>query len=322
MRVGNTWGAIGGATLVLIAVLCLAVAPAQAQLARTFVSAATGNDANDCNRLTPCRTFQRAHDQTLALGEITVLDAGGYGAVTITKGISIINDGVGEAGVLVSGGANGITIAATPTDSISLRGLTLKGIGFGGGGGILFNTGGSLTVENCAIRTMLGGGSQTGIQFRPNASSRLDVSNTVLTDDVDGITVNPTGSGTVSVVLSRVEVYNGTDAISFNGSNSTGIVRGTVADSVAAGQAGFAIEAISTSAPTSILLTRSVVSDGAGTGVLAQFAKAIVRIGQSTITGNTNSWNAAANGIVESYGDNNIDGNGDNNPAPPTIATK
>jgi len=112
--------------------LALTAAPAQAQLARTYVSAAAGNDVNDCNRLTPCRTFQVAHDKTLANGEITVLDPGGYGAVTITKTISIINDGVGEAGALVSGGANGITIAAGPADAVSLRGLTVKGIGFGG----------------------------------------------------------------------------------------------------------------------------------------------------------------------------------------------
>src|SRR5262249_49417128 len=72
---------------------CLGAAPAQANLARTFVSPVNGNDANDCNRLTPCRTFQRAHDNTFDQGEITVLDPGGYGAVTITKSVSIINDG-------------------------------------------------------------------------------------------------------------------------------------------------------------------------------------------------------------------------------------
>src|SRR5215470_6439033 len=128
---------------------------AQAQLARTFVSS-FGNDANDCNRLTPCRTFQVAHDKSLAAGEITVLDPGGYGAVTITKGISIINDGVGEAGALVSGGLNGITVNAGASDAVSLRGLTVKGIGFGGGNGIVFNSGATLTVENCAIRTLNG----------------------------------------------------------------------------------------------------------------------------------------------------------------------
>src|SRR3954463_5191602 len=91
------------------------IVPAEAQLARTWVSS-LGNDGNDCNRLTPCRTFQRAHDARLSLGEITVLDPGGYGAVTITKNISIINDGVGEAGILVSGGFVGITINA-PADA-------------------------------------------------------------------------------------------------------------------------------------------------------------------------------------------------------------
>src|SRR5437868_14383354 len=105
-------------------VLALAIpaAVAQAQLARTFVSAATGNDANDCGRATPCRTFQAAHDKTLAQGEITVLDPGGYGAVLVTKGISIINDGVGEAGALVSGAHTGIFIAAPVSDAVSLRG--------------------------------------------------------------------------------------------------------------------------------------------------------------------------------------------------------
>src|SRR3954454_7099140 len=107
--------------------LGLPAGPAQAQLARTWVSS-FGNDGNDCNRLTPCRTFQRAHDQTLTQGEITVLDPGGYGAVAITKGVSIINDGVGEAGLLVSGGLVGITINTGPNDRVSLRGLTVKGI--------------------------------------------------------------------------------------------------------------------------------------------------------------------------------------------------
>src|SRR5262249_806804 len=148
-------------TIAVPLVIGLLVAPAEAQLARTFVSS-FGNDAADCNRATPCRTFQRAHDQTLTLGEITVLDPGGYGSVTITKGMSIINDGVGEAGVLVSGGATGITIMAGATDAISLRGLTIKGIGFGGSAGIWFKTTGkSLSVENCVIRNHVGVGGPT-----------------------------------------------------------------------------------------------------------------------------------------------------------------
>src|SRR5215510_13487689 len=119
--------------------LAISGAPAHAQNARSFVSG-LGNDANapNCSRTAPCRTFQVAHDSTLASGEISVLDPGSYGAVTITKSISIINDGVGEAGALVSGGLNGININAHENDRITLRGLTVKGIGFGGGNGIVF----------------------------------------------------------------------------------------------------------------------------------------------------------------------------------------
>src|SRR5262249_39350328 len=168
--------------------------PAHAQLARTFVSS-LGNDANDCNRPTPCRTFQVAHDKTLANGEITVVDPGGYGAVTITKTISIINDGVGEAGVLVSGGLNGITINATAGDAISLRGLTLKGIGFGGGNGIVFNAGNSLTIENCVLRNFTGTGTiGRGLVFQPSAASKLAVSNTLAADNQGiGLLIQPTG---------------------------------------------------------------------------------------------------------------------------------
>jgi hypothetical protein len=148
--------------------VCLTVAPAQAQLARTFVSS-TGNDANDCQRLTPCRTFQGAHDKTLASGEITVLDPGGYGAVTITKAISIINDGVGEVGTLVSGGLAGITINTGLSDAVNLRGLTIKGLSsmFGGSLGIQFNSGKSLTIENCVVRNM----TMQGIRFWPQGSA-------------------------------------------------------------------------------------------------------------------------------------------------------
>src|SRR5262249_31392819 len=123
-------------TLIVVALLALSSLPAKAQLAHTFVSAASGNDANNCDRPTPCRTFQRAHDNTLAAGEITVLDPGGYGAITISRAISITNDGVGEAGVLVSGGGTGITVNASASDTVNLRGLTIQGIGFGGGNGI------------------------------------------------------------------------------------------------------------------------------------------------------------------------------------------
>src|SRR5262245_47381452 len=154
-------------------------APAQAQLARTFVSAAIGNDANDCSRVTPCRTFQAAHDKTFDQGEVTVLDTGGYGALTITKSISIANDS-GEASISVSGGGTGITINAGAAAYVNLHGLTIQGIGFGGGSGLRFNSGFSLTITDCTIRNHTG----NGIEFFPrNGNANLSVVNTLVADN-------------------------------------------------------------------------------------------------------------------------------------------
>src|SRR5262245_45519587 len=92
---------------IAIAFLCsFQAAPAQAQPTRVFV-AAQGSDANPCTFALPCRTFQHAHDVVAANGEIDVLDPAGYGAVTISKSISI--QGHGFSGISAPSG-NAVTI--------------------------------------------------------------------------------------------------------------------------------------------------------------------------------------------------------------------
>jgi len=288
----------------------LSPASAQTQQARTFVSS-FGNDANDCGRFTPCRTFQRAHDQTLSLGEITVLDPGGYGAVTITKGISIINDGVGEAGALISGGFTGITISAPATEAVSLRGLTVKGIGFGGGNGIVFNSGKSLAIENCAIRNLDGNGVGNGIVFIPNGgTSKLAVSNTVIAENsTAGMIVRPTGSVAVKVALNRVEIYNNAGfGIFLLGNNATGLIDVTAVDSVVANNDDSGFRADSNSAETRVMVSRSAVINNS-TGLDPRAPQVTMRVGQTQLTGNGIGWNLMLGATVLSYGDNSIDGN-------------
>ena len=77
----------------------------------------------------PCKTFAGAISKTAPQGEINVLDPGGFGAVTITKSITISSQNF-EAGVLVSG-TNGIIIQAGATDQIVLEGLDIEGVGTG-----------------------------------------------------------------------------------------------------------------------------------------------------------------------------------------------
>src|SRR5882724_7095100 len=130
--------------LLSAALACLLhIPPAQALNTRSFISA-NGLDTNPCTRTQPCRTLQKAHDSTSAGGEINMLDPAGYGIVTITKAISIVNDGVGSAGILVPSAGTGITINAGTNDKINLRGLIIEGAGVGENG-IAFATGKSLT---------------------------------------------------------------------------------------------------------------------------------------------------------------------------------
>src|SRR5215831_5418592 len=139
-------------TLLSIATLCvgimLATASANAQATRTWVSG-VGDDANPCSRTAPCKTFAGAISKTAPNGEIDVLDPGGFGALTITKSITIDGRPV-EAGVLVSG-TNGIVVSAQPTDKVILRGLDFNGSGTGING-ITFSGGAQLSVEGCTIQ--------------------------------------------------------------------------------------------------------------------------------------------------------------------------
>src|SRR5438105_3535713 len=110
---------------------------------RTFVSAATGNDANPCTRSAPCRNFQAAIAQTASGGEVVVLDSGGYGTVTINQAVSLVAPAGVYAGISVFAGT-GIYVNAGPSDVVTIRGLTLNGLG--GSDGIAFFSGAALYV--------------------------------------------------------------------------------------------------------------------------------------------------------------------------------
>ena len=141
--------------------------------------------------------------QTAAAGEIDVVDPGGYGMVTITKAISIVNDGAGAATIGAATG-NGVTINAGASDSVHLRGLTIQGLG-SGSNGILFSTGGNLEIENCVIRNF----ANAGIDIVPSTSSSFAVSNTIASNNsAVGIQIGPSGSAVVKGVLSKVTANN------------------------------------------------------------------------------------------------------------------
>src|ERR1700683_5576767 len=88
----------------------LFAAPASAQATRTWVSG-VGDDANPCSRTAPCKTFAGAISKNATAGEIDCLDPGGFGALTITKSITIDCSPAGNIGGVLVSGTNGISVA-------------------------------------------------------------------------------------------------------------------------------------------------------------------------------------------------------------------
>jgi hypothetical protein len=199
------------ASLTIIASLLalgLGLAPASADIPRSFISA-NGVDTNDCSRPSPCRRLQVAHDKTVAGGEINMLDPAGYGPLVITKSISIINDGVGSAGILVPAGADGITINAGANGIVNLRGLIIEGAGVGSSG-IAVVTAKSVTIQNCVIRNLV----NHGIAVVTTTSSNIAVSDTYIANNGrHGIVVQPVGPvPTTNALFNRVESYGNGEA--------------------------------------------------------------------------------------------------------------
>lgn len=174
---------------------------AQAQATRTWVSG-VGDDINPCSRTAPCKTFAGAISKTTTGGEISVLDSGGFGAVTITKSITI--DGTGMlSGILASAttGINiNITAAADEAKSVRLRGLSINGAG-NGVQGIRVMAANRVFVED----TVIDGFATNGITVE---AGQVFVRNTTIRNNAGaGISVAPGGAqvGITDVSL----VFNG-----------------------------------------------------------------------------------------------------------------
>ncbi len=152
----------------LFAIVVLGTTIMYGQASRTWVSG-VGDDVNPCSRTAPCKTFAGAISKTAAGGEIDALDPGGFGAVTITKALTIDGGGGQVASVLVAG-TNGIVVQAGPNDVVILRNLRINGIG-SGLNGIRFLAGKDLNVENVYIF----GFTQNGIDIALNQATKASV---------------------------------------------------------------------------------------------------------------------------------------------------
>ncbi|HXW28340.1 MAG TPA: right-handed parallel beta-helix repeat-containing protein [Xanthobacteraceae bacterium] len=283
-------------------------APAQAQATRTWVSG-VGDDANPCSRTAPCKTWAGAIVKTAAGGEIDNLDDGGFGALTITKSITLDGGGGAVASTLVSG-TNGMNIAAGSTDIVILRNIRFQGLlgngsspGTAGITAISFTSGEALIVDNCDIT----GFNTNGIAISTSAAGSFAAINNTRIENVGnaGIVVNSTA--TTNVSIDNVHVYG---ALKFGLAVASG---------------------------NSVTLSRSVMAGGGGTssGVEADpgaklFAShneisnnniGVQALGTVVLNDNDITFNTTGiSGATSSYLTNRIFGNGSAGTAPTSIS--
>ena len=249
---------------VVVVLSAVMVSTAEAQATRTWVSG-VGDDANPCSRTAPCKTFAGAIAKTAAGGEIDALDPGDFGAVTITKSITL--DGRGTfAGV--TGGTSAITVNAAGA-VVVLRGLSIRGINTATTG-INFIAGAALHVEDCAI----GGFTTNAIDFAPSGGGQLTVKGTAIRENaVSGIHVASSATATIEkshVTGSPVGLdAGGTAKVSIHDSvfagNGTGIQAGTTAE-VNVDHGLVANNGVGVQANSTVRLSEVMVSDNT-TGV-------------------------------------------------------
>jgi hypothetical protein len=283
------------AVLVVVLAFGAMASPAFGQATRTWVSN-IGNDANPCSATAPCKTFAGAIGKTFIGGEINVLDSAGYGAVTITKSITI--DGEGAHASILASGVSGVTIRIPedvddPHRRVVLRNIAINGTGAVGTVGQ--NTGlfgvrvineGAETVELENVR--IANFTQGGLNVAPNATSpavmNMSLDN-VFVSDLTGNALEirpPDASHQVNALVRNSEFKHGR--------------------AVAAAPAGESGIGIAADTGAHLWLTGTAVFDN--------------DIGLKTFA------RQGAPGVIDSFCDNQIAGNADNGTAPNELCPK
>jgi hypothetical protein len=276
-----------------VACFTLALASmAQAQ-SRTWVSG-VGDDLNPCSRTAPCKTFAGAISKTAAGGEIDCLDPGGFGAVTITKSITI--DGTHGAGFgsIISSNTNGIIVndsaTATPnTIVVTLKSLSIDGAG-SGLSGVNFTAGKTVNIEDCQIF----GNTTTGVRVALTASgANVNIKDTNIFKSGTGVSLS-TSSGFITASLDNCRIENNTTGVNA-ASGGFATIRNSVIN--------FNTTGVTTASGNAVNLDGCEVNHNSGTGFNV-VAGATGRLSDSMLI--LNGTNIANAGTIVTWNNNRI----------------
>jgi hypothetical protein len=285
-----------GAAIAVASALFAFSAPAHAQATRTWVSG-VGNDADPCSRTAPCKTFAGAISKTAINGIINCIDSGAYGAVTITKSITIDchdvfasilngNDQSSFTGVIIN-----IPVGAPkdPWRTVRLRNIDISGAGYGTVG-ISILAGAAVILEDIEVT----GNIKQGINdARTDGNTMLTIRNSVVANNAGtGISA---GAQMNTLVLDNVQSNKNAYGLALAKTNTATSTRSVFSNNATAG-----VEADSGG---QLMLDSSMVTYN-GTGISANG-------GAVGFTDSNIAFNATAiTGATTSFGNSRIFGNG------------
>lgn len=257
--------------VILVLATCTLV---QAQATRTWVSG-VGDDVNPCSRTAPCKTFAGAISKTATNGEINCLDPAGYGAVTITKSITI--DCEDTQGSILAAGTTGVIVNMAAGDAkkaFRLRGVSINGAGTGTFGIRVLTNLSTLTLQEVVIDGFV----NHGISVETSAGNLKALIDHTTIRNNSGHALN---SFIIGAATTNYAITNST--LSFNGQNGLNL------------------------ADTNVVAISDSVINGNATGILASNAR--VFASRCTIYNNTTGVSASNGGTVRLFS-NTITGNG------------
>jgi len=282
---------------------------ANAQATRTWVSG-VGDDVNPCSRTAPCKTYAGAISKTAKDGEISTLDPGGFGAVTITKSITINGGGQGQGyGSILASSTNGVVInitdAADLLKTVRLNWLDINGAPSSSPGlnGVRVLSASAVHIENCHIdafrSTSLNMGNGIDISVGAAGTTEVFVRNTTVRNNLAaGIRMNSTGA-TLNVSVDDSTLANNATGADVLAGTLT-ITRSNVSGNSTAGISGGG------SVGSVINASGNEVSMN-GTGIRAANGFATVRVSENHVHRNTTG--LSNSGTMQSCSNNRVYGN-------------
>jgi hypothetical protein len=326
---------IKGALIAFIAFI-LGSTAAQALPNQTWVSG-VGDDTNPCSRTLPCKTFAGAIGKTASGGEISVLDPGSFGPVTITQSITLNGDGtlasvsgVGSSGTIVINGANivvnlrslsidgggsaprGVNIVNAGT--VNIEHCVITEIGGIIGDGIGITQAAEVNVENCSII----GNNGFGVNIAPTVLCGVTIKNTTIRKCASGaVYAHPNSATGAAVNISKSSLND-----SRFGFRADDNVKAVLDDCVLAGNANNGVTVTPASVATKVTVSRCTINDTGGNGIISSGAAATVFLSNSVIFNNVTGILAPSGGTLNTLGNNNIQGNSTNGSASANIGTQ